>query len=453
MRGFAHLRLLLAWGLGSLLLILGFGVGLRAPADRTGQVEPIVVRHALWDSAQKSMYQQCANDFERANPNVRIRIQQSGWDEYWSALSTGFVAGTAPDVFTNHLTKFADQVSNGVLLDLAPLIANDNVRTDIYEDQLLANWSREGRPYALPADWDTVALVVNLEMVKQAGISEEELRGMTWNPHDGGSFGRIAAKLTKDRGGRSPFEPGFDRRQVAVHGYQTPGSGGLFGQTEWSHFAVSAGFRFQDSPWRGPLRYDDEALIQTLDWIRSLAVQGISATPEAMGRLGTDAMFVSGRVAMVPTGSWMIGHFTRNARFAHVYVPLPIGPAGFRATMLNGLGHSIWSGTRHRDAAWRWVRHLGSAECQALVAGLGIVYPAVRGLADVSAQAQRRAGARPEAFLEMARAKTYAPPIIDRSAQLEGLIDPAIEQVLLGRLSVRSAMVEANDKANRLLYR
>jgi multiple sugar transport system substrate-binding protein len=416
-----------------------------------------VVRHALWDAGQKPMYQHCAKDFERANPGVRIRLQQLGWDDYWGSLATGFVAGTAPDVFTNHMIKFAEQVVNGVLLDVAPLIARDGVRTDIFEDGLFANWGRSetGKSaraqYALPADWDTIAIVVNLGLAQQAGVSHLELQQMSWNPRDGGTLGHIAAKLTLDKSGRNALHPAFDKRQVKQFGYQVPGPGGMFGQSEWSHFAASNGFRYQDTAWQAPLRYDDPALAQTIDWLASLTPRGISASKEATGKEGPEALFVTGRAAMVPTGPWMLDYFTRNAKFAHAFVPLPVGPLGFRASMLNGLAHSIWRGSKNQAEAWAWVRYLGSEQCQRVVANYGMVYPAVRGLAAVSADVQRQRGADPSAFLAMAQGKTFSPPIADHAAQINDLLDLAIEQVLLGKSPAAPALRAANIKANNLL--
>jgi multiple sugar transport system substrate-binding protein len=423
--------------------LMGGGVALAQPV--------ITLRHTLWDAAQRPGYQQCARDFERAQPHIRIKFQQLGWDDYWQSLSTGFVAETAPDVFTNHITKFAEQAANGVLLDLAPYLRRAPLAADHFEPGLLQNWQRGAAQYALPADWDTVALVVNLAMLRRAGLDEATLKTLHWNPQNGGSFGQLAAQLTRDANGRNALHPAFDKTRVAVYGYQNPGSGGLFGQTEWSHFALSNGFRYQAAPWRGPLLFDDTRLHATLDWLAGLAPRGISASPQAMGKLGADAMFISQRAAMVPAGAWMVGYFTRNARFAHAFVPLPVGPSGQRATLLNGLGHSIWRGSRQPEAAWAWVRHLGSAECQRLVAAQGVVYPAVRGLSTLAAAVQRRAGAEPQAFLDMAQALTVAPPVIDRSAQVSDVIGQAIDTVLLGQSRAAPALGAANLQANRLL--
>ncbi len=140
------------------------------------------------------------------------------------------MAETAPDVFTNHLSKFAEQVAHGVLVDLAPLIARDRVDGGIYEPGLLANWQRGGQTYALPADWDSIAPAVNLDMARRAGVSVAQLQQLNWRPQGGGSFGRVAALLTHDRAGRNALDAGFGKTQVQVHGHQTPGAGGMLGQ-------------------------------------------------------------------------------------------------------------------------------------------------------------------------------------------------------------------------------
>ena len=398
------------------------------------------VRHLLWDANQRPLYQQCARDFEAAHPGIHIRIQQQGWDDYWSTLSLGFVANTAPDVFTNHLAKYAEFVRNGVVTDLSPLIARDGVRTDIYEPGLLDPWQRDGSTYALPADWDTVALIVNLDMARQAGITLDELRQMDWNPRDGGSFARVVARLSRDEAGRDGSQPGFDPKQVRVHGYQTPSHGGLFGQTEWSFLAASAGFRLQARPWDPDLHYGDPVLAETLGWLAALPGRGWSLVPGAFGKMGADALFTSQRTAMVPAGSWMVGHFARQARFAYVWVPTPIGPSGQRASMRNGLAHSLWAGSRNKEEAWQWLRYLASPACQARVAEAGVVYPAVKGLAEVAMAVQRRQGVDASAFALAAQGLTFPPPIAANAAEATDLVTATMERIFSGRIQAGPAL-------------
>lgn len=411
---------------------------------------PVVVRHLLWDANQRPLYQRCADAFEQLHPQIRVRLRQVGWDDYWSTLSTGFISNTAPDVFTQHLSRFPEFAANGVMLDLQPLRQRDAATEDIYEPGLLAMWRIGQQQLALPLDWDTIALAVNLDLLKAAGIRDADLQRLSWNPRDGGSFAKLIQRLTMDESGRRADEVGFDSRKVRVWGYQNPGHGGMMGQTEWSHFAASAGWSFQTKPWDAQLKYDDPVLAETLSWLATLPKRGWSATPAQMGRLGADALFLAGRVAMVPSGAWMATHFGRHARFEHAWVPLPIGPSGQRASMRNGLGLAVWSGTARAQAAWQWVRFAGSRECQTLVAQAGLVFPAVRGLAQEAQAVQARRGLRTSAFLMAAAGHTFGPPQVPRGAEINDLIGPAIERILSGRAAAEEVLPGVARKARAL---
>ena len=411
----------------------------------------VEVKYMLWDSNQMPAYRQCAVAFEKRNPGITIRITQSGWGDYWTAISTGIISGTAPDVFTNHLAKYPELVKNEQLVDLAPFIRRDRFDPGVFTPGLFGIWGRDGRQFGMPKDWDTIGLVVNMAVAKKAGVSLEQLQNMSWNPVDGGSFEQVVRRLTLDAHGNDATSAKFNKKNVALYGYQNPGPGGMTGQTEWSHFAVSNGFSFQDKPWAPRLYYDDPRLAETMAYLAGLPGKGLSAPFELTRSLGSDAMFVARKAAMVPQGSWMISYFARNAKFEHAWVPLPIGPSGQRASMLNGLADSIWAGSPVKEEAWKWVRFMGSAECQRLVAEFGVVFPAIDGLADRSLEVLRHKGVDASAFLIMARARTFPAPIAEHGAEITEVMTTAMESVLIGKADAATALKTADAKVRRLV--
>lgn len=420
-------------------------------AAGVGGASAAEVKYMLWDSIQAPAYRQCAADFTRKNPGTTVRITQSGWEDYWTAISMGFISETAPDVFTNHLVKSSEFVKNDLLLDLMPYIRRDRLDLSIYPASLVEVWSRAGKQYGLPKDLDTIGLIVNLAHARKAGVTLEQLQSMTWNPRDGGSFEQLVRQMTRDSKGNSAASPNFDKRNVAVYGYQNPGTGSMIGQTEWSHFAVSNGFRFQDKPW-GKFHYDDPRLAETIDWLAGLPAKGLSASYQNTRSMGADAMFVAGKAAMVPQGSWMITYFAANAKFENAWVPLPVGPSGHRATMLNGLADSIWVGSKVKEESWKWVKYLASAECQKVVAGYGVTFPAIQGMPEMAVAAvKRNTGVDASAFLLMAKEQTFLTPIADNAAQADGLMKGALESVFLGKQKAAPALKEANDRINKLI--
>jgi multiple sugar transport system substrate-binding protein len=405
------------------------------------------VKYMLWDSNQLPAYQQCAADFEKTNPGTTVKITQADWGKYWDTLSAGLKSGSAPDVFTNHLAKYPEFVKNNQLEDLQPLITQDALDVNIYADGLMYVWSRRGRQYGLPKDWDTIAMIVNLELAKKAGVSLDELQNMTWNPSNGGSFETILKKLTVDAKGNNALSPKFDKNNIATYGYQTPTAGGMVGQLEWSHFAVSNGFKFQDAPWENALYYDSPKLVETIAYLASLPVKSLSAPFDpAKTHDDYNAMFVNKQTAILPQGSWMIKHFKDNVKFKHAWVPLPVGPSVRRASMFNGLADSIWAGSKVKPEAWKWVKYLGSAECQNTVASFGVVFPAIKGMPQKAIAVQKQKGVDSSAFLTMAKGKTYLAPMSDNGLQINPIVNKAIETILQGKGEAAATLQAANEK-------
>jgi multiple sugar transport system substrate-binding protein len=409
------------------------------------------VRYALWDSNQMPAYQQCAADFHKQHPDITIKFSQVGWSDYWTTLATGFVSGTAPDVFTDHLAKYPEFAKNGQIVDLTSYLQRDKVDLGAYANGLSQIWSRDAKQYGLPKDWDTIGFIVNMDAAKKAGVTLADLQNMSWNPKDGGSFEAIVRKLSVDASGVNALDPKFDRKKVAMYGYQTPADINMTGQTTWSFFAASDGFQLQTKPWDPKYAYDDPRLAETLTYLASLPIKGLSDNFQNTKSLGSDAMFVARKVAIVPEGSWMITYFRQNAKFPTAWVPLPTGPTGTRATMLNGLADSIWSGSRVKDQAWQWVKYMGSAECQNVVASRGVVFPSLKGMAEKTIDAHKANGVDSSAFLTMAKSKTFLPPIGDNGAQVNQVVSDAVTSVLMGKADAATAMKAANAQVNQLV--
>ncbi len=142
-----------------------------------------------------------------ANPNIKVNITQSGWSDYWNSVQTGMVAGTAPDIFTDHLAKYPEFAAKEQLVDIQPFIERDGVDTSVYLGELNDLWGREGKQFGLPKDWDTIAIVYNQTALDAAGVTVDELNSTTWNLDNGGSFGELIAKLSIDENGNNGLEP------------------------------------------------------------------------------------------------------------------------------------------------------------------------------------------------------------------------------------------------------
>src|SRR4051794_14622171 len=439
------------------LLAAGCGGGGQSSGGSNGTIE-----YWLWDSAQQPGYQKCADAFQQANPELRVHISQYGWDVYWSKLTAGFIADTAPDVFTDHLSKFAQFADLKVLRPLDELGPTSDVRDGDYQQGLAQLWKgKDGHRYGTPKDWDTIAIFYNKTALTAADVDPAQLDGLTWNPQDGGTFEKLVAHLTIDEKGVRGDQPGFDKSHVKQYGLGSDGSGGGgWGQTQWSAFTGSAGWSATDkNPWGTHFNLDQPAFQQTLSWYFGLARKGFMPSYEQIGGanpIGPDKEIQSGLAAMGLSGSWMISTFTKLTDAAGKKLdigiaPTPIGPTGKRASMFNGLADSVTTLSKQPENAAKWVKFLSGAQCQDIIGQSGVVFPARpegTQLAVAYNRDQRKLDVTP--FTDQVKQKTtFLFPVTTNAADITALMMPRMDAVYIGSAPV-SSLTTLNDQLNKL---
>ncbi|NUP75827.1 MAG: sugar ABC transporter substrate-binding protein [Sinomonas sp.] len=410
------------------------------------------VSYWLWDANQLPAYQQCADVFHKANPNISVKITQTGWDDYWSKLTNGMASGTAPDVFTDHLSKYPDFVKKKQLASLDDAVKADNVDLKQYNEGLADLWvGQDGKRYGLPKDWDTIALFYNKDMLAKAGMTDDQMKNLTWNPQDGGTYEKAIAHLTLDKNGKRGDEAGFDKNNVAVYGLGLSQSGSGMGQTEWSFLSATTGWTHTDkNPWGTHYNYDDKKFQDTIAWWAKLVDKGYMPKLETTVGANMADNFGAGKSAINSSGSWMIGQYTGYKGVQVGIAPTPKGPDGKDASMFNGLADSIWAGTKNKAAATKWVEYLASPACQDVVASKAVVFPAVSSSSDKAAEAFKAKGVDVSPFTQHVKNKTtFLFPITDNAAKIDGIMKPAMDAVISGK-SPASSLTDANNQVNAL---
>jgi multiple sugar transport system substrate-binding protein len=417
-------------------------------ASASGEID-----YWLWDANQLPAYQKCADAFKAANPNVTVKITQYGWDDYWAKLTNGFIAGDAPDVFTDHLAKYPEFVGQQQLVPLDETLAKDGFNVDQYQPGLADLWKGEdGKRYGLPKDFDTVALFYNKKLVSDAGVKEADLQNLAWNPQDGGTYEKMIAHLTVDEKGVRGDEPGFDKTKVRVYGLGLDGGAGAGnGQTQWSMYTGSNNWTHTDkNPWGTHYNYDQPQFQETIGWFYSLIEKGYMPSIAAVAGQGSSDIFGAGRYAMITNGSWMINSFYGLKGVEVGVAPTPIGPSGKRASMYNGLADSVWVGSDNKAAAVKWVEFTGSPECQNIVGEAAVVFPAIPAGTDKAEAAWEAKGVDVKAFtVHVDEKTTFLFPITNYASQIEGIMQPAMDAVMSGK-APPSSLTEANDQVNAL---
>jgi multiple sugar transport system substrate-binding protein len=409
----------------------------------------VLLRYQLWDTNQKPVYQKCADKFQQANPNIRIQIENKNWGDYWSGLARGFIADTAPDVFTDHLGKYPQFAQSEVIEP----VSTRGVDMNQYLPGLAKLWqSPEGKQYGFPKDWDTVALIVNEGMLTNAGLTKAELDRATWNPTDGGTFEKMIAHLTIDNAGKRGDEPGFDPHSIKTYGLGFDPGGLTYGQTTWAGLAASLGFKLLDkNPWGTKYNYDDPRFAQTFTWWRNMIHKGYMPSLEQARTLGQVAAFQSGKAALAIDGDWTISTYSATKGVKVGYAPQPTGPQG-SWSMYNGLADAIWVGTKHKPEATKWVNFLAGKDCQSIVGSQAVVFPAIRSEVPRAVAKHKADGVDVSAFTSYVKSgKTILYPITDKAPQINLIVQPTLENFLNGDEDAAKVFKAMNTQVNNQL--
>ena len=351
----------------------------------------VTLRYALWDTNQLPAMEASINEFMRQNPNINVVIELTEWNDYWTKMTTGVAARTLPDVFWGHLAYFSGLVSKGALLDLTPYIERDKLDLSIYYQSLLENWKYKGKQYGIPKDWDTICIMYNKDAFDKAGVPYPSA-DWSWNPRNGGEFVQVLQKLTIDQNGRNVTEKGFDKNRVVQYGI-----GGLAAsemQTGWLNFVwMNGGQGVLDQPYGNKFVLDEPKTVEALQFYADLVSKyGVSPTPEMQGTSASGwELFVAGRVATIPVGSWQLSAARENLTFDWDVIVLPKGPAG-RYSCFNGLAHNIYARTKHPEEAWKLAKWMDGYESQKIISEYGVVFPAISSLIDVYLEATKAKG-------------------------------------------------------------
>lgn len=317
----------------------------------------------IWDTAQRDGMQALADAYHEKNPDITVEIQVTSWDEYWTKLEAAATSNTLPDVFwmhTNYILQYAD---NGMLADLTDLYSGESATyyTDHFSDVSLSNASgSDGKIYGVPKDKDTVGLVYNKEMFDAAGVAYPD---ETWTWDD---YYEAAVALTKEDGSQygTAMSPSNN-------------------QDGWMNIVYSMGGSVisEDKKSSG---FDDPNTIKAMEFVDKLVKDGMPAAA-VMAENANDVMLSSGKIAMLPLGSWMVAPLKDNAYVVEncsVAVLPKDAETGRRISIYNGLGWAVSANTENPEAAWQLVEWFGSKDGQTRQAELGVSMSAYEGVSD-----------------------------------------------------------------------
>ncbi len=408
----------------------GGGAPAQAPANQPAAAGPVEITYMEWgDPAELDVWNAIVADFQAANPNIKVNVEVSDWDSYWTKLKTLLAASTPPDVFAMDAPLYLDYQTRGSLLNLQPYIdKNAGMLDGLYPGTLTAYKTSEGY-FGLPRDFQTIVLFYNKDMFDAAN---QPYPTADWTYDDL----RTASKaLTKDTNGDGKIDQyGFysdlwDMELIwseAIWAY-----GGDILSADHSQTLIGSPQARQAWQLFHDMMFTDKS------W----------PDPTTAGEYGGDP-FLAGAAAMTTIGHWAIPGYA-EASFHWDVAPMPKGPAG-QATSVNSAGFVVGKDSKHPDEAFAFIKFVLSEAGQKRLAQLGFACPVLKSVAESDAFLKQSTQINHQVFLD-SLAFAHMKPVFKGYDEWASAVGDGMATIWTGETELNSTLDEVITSADEVL--
>ena len=369
-------------------------LGPPAPPEAEDQIT-----FGIWDKAQEPAMLQIIDAFNAHYPGISVSISTTAFGPYFERLRIQAQGDDLPDVFWINGPNFELYASHGMLQDLSELEGFDPAN---YPPNLVELYTYDGTPYAVPKDFDTIALWFNRDLLHRAGV-DEPTGSWSWDEYRDAS-----EAVTRALGGEQIWgNPGGVANQAMIYPLIMQAGG----------YVLS-----EDKARSG---YGEPAAIEAFRFLDGMIRDGIAPDVRYTAENEPKDLFSGGRAALYLSGNWEAA-LLQDSPVREQLGVAPLIHGAEEANVIHGIGCAMSARSRHKPAASAFLAFLGSEEAHRIQAEAGAANPAFLGTNDAYVDAIPEFSL--DVFVDAAETARAYPASQNTSAwlQLEELLFPKI---------------------------
>jgi multiple sugar transport system substrate-binding protein len=411
------------------MLLVALGV---APLASVAHAQDVTLTYGWWSNGPTgdAAHRTWLDEFEKANPGIRIQSEILPWDAYWDKVRTTTAGGTAYDIIGMCSCFAAGYMDNGVFMDLSQMADFDTVAGDLDQGAVaIYNWN--GTQYLLPVGLAARSLGYRKDMFDAAGVAYPDPN----KPMTVDELIELAKKLTivKDD-------------KVVQYTWNPTGS------EPWYGFILNHGASIYDS-WVNPTHVTintPEGIAGLTDLKRLIDAKVMPPIAEQSGNQWGDGGLASlrtNKVAMADLGPWNFGDILKdNLPIGNTVYP--VAKAGDTSVLISGAnGYGISKDSKNAEAAWTFLKWMSSAEGN-LAYSKWSDFPA-----------NTAAASKVDGFLQpadllpavLSQLKGFQTGVISTQPDLGSTMFQIMRDMTEGRLTPEEAAAEMEKQGNELL--
>lgn len=262
---------------------------------------------SLFTGGDGEWFGQIVDDYNATKPVNPVQCITLVWEDYYTKLQTAVASGKGPDMGISHVSKLYEMAQTGVVEPLDDYLAELGVNlTDYYEQASIDSVTIDGKVYAIPLDTHAHVMYYNLDVLKQAGVSEEDVLNIS----SAEDFEKILAQCRDNLPA--------DYTPLSLNNCEDEPF-----RVWYSTYFQMGGTDFVNED-ATEVTLDEETAKAAMEWTKSLYDNGYVLS----GIVDTqDSLFQSGKAAFEFGGTWLTGTFenTEGLNFNVTKFPLLFG--------------------------------------------------------------------------------------------------------------------------------
>jgi len=388
-------------------------IGLQAAA-----ADPVKLTYwSGFTGGDRKAYEDLIKKFNDSHPDIQVDYQLQPWDSIAQKLPTAILTGSGPDLATPdyNVATLQRYVANGLALPLDDLVPA--LGEGVLPKAVVDSFSVDGKLYAAPANFATLLLYYNKDLLAKAGIAAPpktmtELQDMAVKLSDGaGQYGIALA----------------DNATIQMWPVLIWADGGDLISGKCSALA------------------DPKTIATVETWAGLIRDKKISP----IGSTGQDAdnLFSAGKAAFEINGPWAAGSY-KAAGVNFDVAPVPVGASGKPVTLASTVPTIVSAKTAHPKEAQAFLAWWLSKETQAELSTAAAYAPSRTDMADDPSITSNPTVAAFTA--EVPNARLYLPTEKEFARIDTGIFIPAIQSAEQNG-DAAAALNAAHAQLNKLL--
>lgn len=317
--------------------------------------ETVTITHYTIDSPDRTFVEKLVPEFEKAHPNIKIKVTKAPYEQFDSKLQSSIAAGNSPDV-TSHwgYGGFMEYYNKGMLMDLSAYLGDFKAADYNIPEDVMNIYKVDGKTYGIPLNSYVTVMLYNKDLFDKAGLPypPTDYEDKSW------TFDRMveyAKKMTVDSKNLAEAQYGVDFGFGERDQRPQYFGGNVYSDDTWTN-----GGKPSEINLTKPEVVDAYKKIYGLIWDEK-----VSPTPafskSVSGQFGDP--FLSGKIAMSVVGSWSLAaasDFSFNVGVAAV----PQGPNPDVRSVLYVDPLFVLKDSKHPKEALEWIKFLVTTEIQ-----------------------------------------------------------------------------------------